>query len=116
MSSEDIEEIINVKVKALEEKIEGDLAVNNTRFEELVLKQNTYEEEIVKIKEENVNIVEQMKKDLLKSIDDGFLNNRKEFDKIFKENDKKVEESIALLNKRLDDIELVIKLGNISSL
>ena len=57
-----------------------------------------------------MNLITKMKKDLMKNIDDGFLNNKKEFDKIFKENDMKIEKQIANFSQRLDDIELVINL------
>lgn len=110
MSSVEIEEIVELRVKTLEQKIDDELAENNSRFEELVRNQNGYEEELTKQKEESLVSIENLKRDLMKSIDDGFLNNKKEFDKIFKENDRKIESQIGILTKRLDDIELVIKL------
>ena len=110
LSSSEIEEIVGLRVKEFEEKVEGKLAENNTRFEDLVRRQNEYEEAVVKHSEENVNLITKMKKDLMKNIDDGFLNNKKEFDKIFKENDMKIEKQIANFSQRLDDIELVINL------
>ena len=110
LSSSEIEEIVGLRVKEFEEKVEGKLAENNTRFEDLVRRQNEYEEAVVKQSEENVNLITKMKKDLMKNIDDGFLNNKKEFDKIFKENDMKIEKQIANFSQRLDDIELVINL------
>ena len=110
LSSSEIEEIVGLRVKEFEEKVEGTLAENNTRFEDLVRRQNEYEEAVVKQSEENVNLITKMKKDLMKNIDDGFLNNKKEFDKIFKENDMKIEKQIANISQRLDDIELVINL------
>ena len=64
----------------------------------------------MKQKEESVVIIDNLKRDLIKSIDDGFLNNKKEFDKIFKDNDKKIEAQIGILTQRLDDVELVIKM------
>ena len=64
----------------------------------------------MKQKEESVVIIDNLKRDLIKSIDDGFLNNKKEFDKIFKDNDKKIEAQIGILIQRLDDVELVIKM------
>ena len=110
MSSVEIEEIVELRVKTMEQKIDDELAENNSRFEELVRNQNGYEEELTKQKEESLVSIENLKRDLMKSIDDGFLNNKKEFDKIFKENDRKIESQIGILTKRLDDIELVIKL------
>ena len=110
LSSSEIEEIVGLRVKEFEEKVEGKLAENNTRFEDLVRRQNEYEGAVVKQSEENVNLITKMKKDLMKNIDDGFLNNKKEFDKIFKENDLKIEKQIANFSQRLDDIELVINL------
>ena len=110
LSSSEIEEIVGLRVKEFEEKVEGTLAENNTRFEDLVRRQNEYEGAVVKQSEENVNLITKMKKDLMKNIDDGFLNNKKEFDKIFKENDLKIEKQIANFSQRLDDIELVINL------
>ena len=110
LSSSEIEEIVGLRVKEFEEKVEGKLAENNTRFEDLVRRQNEYEGAVVKQSEENVNLITKMKKDLMKNIDDGFLNNKKEFDKIFKENDMKIEKQIANFSQRLDDIELVINL------
>ena len=94
----------------MEQKIDDKLAENNSRFEDLVRNQNGYEEDIVQQKEESLVSIENLKRDLMKSIDDGFLNNKKEFDKIFKENDRKIESQIGILTKRLDDIELVIQL------
>ena len=94
----------------MEQKIDDKLAENNSRFEDLVRNQNGYEEDLTKQKEESLVSIENLKRDLMKSIDDGFLNNKKEFDKIFKENDRKIESQIGVLTKRLDDIELVIKL------
>ena len=108
LSSSEIEEIVGLRVKEFEEKVEGKLAENNTRFEDLVRRQNEYEEAVVRQSE--VNLITKMKKDLMKNIDDGFLNNKKEFDKIFKENDMKIEKQIANFSQRLDDIELVINL------
>ena len=110
MSSAEIEDIVELRVKTLEQKIDDKLAENNSRFEDLVRNQNGYEEDIVQQKEESLVSIENLKRDLMKSIDDGFLNNKKEFDKIFKENDRKIESQIGILTKRLDDIELVIKL------
>jgi len=110
LSSSEIEEIVGLRVKEFEEKVEVKLAENNTRFEDLVRRQNEYEEAVVRQSEENVNLITKMKKDLMKNIDDGFLNNKKEFDKIFKENDTKIEKQIADFSQRLDDIELVINL------
>ena len=110
MSSVEIEELVELRVKTLEQTIDDKLAENNSRFEDLVRNQNGYEEDIVQQKEESLVSIENLKRDLMKSIDDGFLNNKKEFDKIFKENDRKIESQIGILTKRLDDIELVIKL------
>ena len=110
MSSVEIEEIVELRVKTLEQKIDDKLAENNSRFEDLVRNQNGYEEDLTKQKEESLVSIENLKRDLMKTIDDGFLNNKKEFDKIFKENDRKIESQIGVLTKRLDDIELVIKL------
>ena len=110
MSSVEIEELVELRVKTLEQKIEDKLSENNSRFEDLVRNQNGYEDDLVKQKEESLISIETLKKDLMKSIDDGFLNNKKEFDKIFKDNDRKIESQIGILTQRLDDIELVIKL------
>ena len=111
MSSDEIEEIITVHIKAFEEKIEEKLIENKERVNDIVLQQNKFEEDIVKGGEDAALMIENMKKDLMKNIDDGFLNNKKEFDKIFKENDKRIEEQFLILSKRLDDIELVIQIG-----
>ena len=110
MSSVEIEELVELRVKALEQTIDDKLAENNSRFEDLVQNQNSYEEDLVKQKEDSLVSISNLKKDLIKSIDDGFLNNRKEFDKIFKDNDRKIESQIGILTQRLDDIEHVIKL------
>ena len=111
MSSDEIEEIITVHIKAFEEKIEEKLIENKERVNDIVLQQNKFEEDIAKGGEDAALMIENMKKDLMKNIDDGFLNNKKEFDKIFKENDKRIEEQFLILSKRLDDIELVIQIG-----
>ena len=110
MSSVEIEELVELRVKTLEQTIDDKLAENNSRFEDLVRNQNSYEEDLVKQKEDLLVSIDNLKKDLIKSIDDGFLNNKKEFDKIFKDNDRKIESQIGILTQRLDDIEHVIKL------
>ena len=110
MSSVEIEELVELRVKTLEQTIDDKLAENNSRFEDLVRNQNSYEEDLVKQKEDSLVSIDNLKKDLMKSIDDGFLNNKKEFDKIFKDNDRKIESQIGILTQRLDDIEHVIKL------
>ena len=84
MSSVEIEELVELRVKTLEQTIDDKLAENNSRFEDLVRNQNSYEEDLVKQKEDSLVSIDNLKKDLIKSIDDGFLNNKKEFDKIFK--------------------------------
>ena len=111
MSSVDIEDLVHVRVKEFGDCIEEKLAGTSARCEQLVRRQGEQEAEVVTQREEARVMVDTLKRDLMKSIDDGFLNNRKEFDKIFKQNDKKIESQITMLSQRLDDIELVIKLG-----
>ena len=110
MSSVEIEELVHIRVKTFEQKMEEKLSEKNSKLEDLVRNQNKFEEDLVKQKEESVVIIDNLKRDLIKSIDDGFLNNKKEFDKIFKDNDKKIEAQIGILIQRLDDVELVIKM------
>ena len=111
MSSVDIEDLVHVRVKEFGDSIEEKLAGTSVRCEQLARRQGEQEAEVVTQREEARVMVDTLKRDLVKSIDDGFINNRKEFDKIFKQNDKKIESQITMLSQRLDDIELVIKLG-----
>ena len=111
MSSVDIEDLVQGRVKEFQDSIEEQLAGTSARCEQLAGRQGEQEAGVVTQREEARIMVDTLKRDLMKSIDDGFLNNRKEFDKIFKQNDKKIESQITMLSQRLDDIELVIKLG-----
>ena len=46
MSSVEIEELVDIRVKTFEQKIEEKLSENNSKFEDLVRNQNEYEEDL----------------------------------------------------------------------
>ena len=107
-SSPSTEEIINTRVKALETMVEERMAENNEVFESLVRSQDNLENVIVSNNEDTRNVIESVKQDMIKNIDNGFLKNKKEFDKLFKENDSKIEHCFLKLSEHMGGMETFI--------